>query len=129
MSAGSSFCTGLITNDRATNTVDLVKLDREPTDRDVGGFQLVKKFTPEQCEALVDYKNIMIANLEITIQDILNCLLNNFPNISDKDVEQNNKMVITGRYLAYIRFRTMEYLNTLSLSLLHGIVALRGAIS
>ena len=75
--------------------------------------QLVKKFTPEQCEALVDYKNIMIANLGITVQDILNFLLNSFPNISDKDVDQNNKMVITGRYVAYIRFRTMEYLNTL----------------
>ena len=85
-------------------------MDCEPTDRDVGGCSISKKFTPEQCEALVDYKNIMIANLEITIQDILNCLLNNLPNISDKDVEQNNKMVITGRYLAYIRFRRWNIL-------------------
>jgi hypothetical protein len=76
-------------------------------------IQLVKKFTLEQCETLVDNKNILIPNIDITAQDILNCLLPGFPDILEKDIAQENKLVISGRYAAYIRFRTVSYLNML----------------
>jgi hypothetical protein len=76
-------------------------------------IRLVKEFTHEQCEALVDNKTILIMNMDITIENILNCLMAGFPNIVDQDIYQNGKIVITGKYCTYIRFRTMDYLNTL----------------
>jgi hypothetical protein len=76
-------------------------------------IRLVQKFSPEQCEALVDNKAILIMNIDVTTEDILNCLTAGFPNLTNQNISQDGKIVITGRYCTYVRFRTMQYLNTL----------------